>query len=152
MPAPANPVATQLPFLLCRLPLEPRSVGRAREALRRRLRAWGIGRDAAGVAELLVSELVTNAVKARAPAMSVVGVRCGVAGGGRLRLEVQDGSEERPVIKELAEEDAECGRGLMLVDALADGWGVDRHVIGKTVWAEMAVPRAEMPGPSLRAL
>ncbi|TSB22448.1 ATP-binding protein [Streptomyces benahoarensis] len=131
--------------------METRSVSRARLALRQRLRAWGIGRGAADVAELLLSELVTNAIKARAPVMAVVGVRCGVQGDGRLRLEVQDGSGERPVIEECPGEDAECGRGLMLVDALADGWGVERHVIGKTVWAELAVPPAEGPGPSLRA-
>ncbi|WP_399088671.1 ATP-binding protein [Streptomyces sp. BBFR2] len=141
----------QLPYLSCQLPLDPRSVRRARLALRARLLASGIGRDAAGVAELLVSELVTNAVKARAPVMGAVGVRCGASGDGRLRLEVQDGSAELPVREGCPGEDAECGRGLMLVDALADGWGVVRHVIGKTVWAELAVPPAEGPGPTLRA-
>ncbi|MFI7102071.1 ATP-binding protein [Streptomyces sp. NPDC050161] len=129
--------ALQLPPLVCHLPADPRSVTRARRALRRRLPEWGIGAEPAGVAELLVSELVTNAVKAPGPAIPVVGVRCAVA-GGRLRLEVQDTSEEQPSLRRQVEEDEECGRGLMLVDVLADGWGVVRHVIGKTVWVEVA--------------
>ncbi|MFG2224566.1 ATP-binding protein [Streptomyces sp. NPDC048644] len=129
-----------------------RSVARARKALRRRLREWGVGEEAAGTAELLVSELVTNAVKARGAVIPLVGMRCAVV-GDRLRLEVQDGSDEQPVVNEKVEEDEECGRGLMLVDVLADGWGVERHVIGKTVWVEVAVEARSLgcfrPSPRL---
>ncbi|WP_234430585.1 ATP-binding protein [Streptomyces sp. NRRL F-4489] len=110
-----------------------------RGELRRQLRKWGIGGELVCVAELLVTELVANAVRAQAGSGAAwVGVRFVVA-GGRLRLEVRDGSAEVPVVKDEVEEDAECGRGLVLVDALAGGWGVEADGIGKVVWAELAV-------------
>ncbi|MCB5908638.1 ATP-binding protein [Streptomyces sp. SF28] len=138
-PAPSP----QLPSLSCRLPVDARSVARARKTLRRRLREWRVGAEVADTAELLVSELVTNAVKARDAVIPLVGVRFALA-DGRLRLEVQDASAEQPVVNRQVEEDEECGRGLMLVDVLADGWGVERHVIGKTVWVEIAVEEGEL--------
>ncbi|MER0482050.1 ATP-binding protein [Streptomyces sp. Edi2] len=120
------------------LPGNDRSAARARAALRRQLRSWRISGELADSAELLLSELVTNAVRAQAqaPAASEVGVRFAWT-GGRLRLEVRDASDELPVMNE-AKEDEECGRGLVLVDALASGWGVDRDDTGKTVWVELA--------------
>lgn len=97
-----------------------------------------------------MSELVTNAVKAQVSTVSEIGVRFAVT-DGRLRLEVQDASDELPVVRK-AEEDEECGRGLWLVDALASGWGVEeRGDIGKVVWAELAVsevPAAHRPPPT----
>ncbi|MFF4283059.1 ATP-binding protein [Streptomyces kronopolitis] len=89
------------------------------------------------------SELVTNAVQATAAGGPDIGVRF-VWAGVRLRLEVRDASDELPVRNE-AEEDDECGRGLVLVDALAHGWGVVRDAIGKTVWAEVVVGDASAP-------
>ncbi|GAA2677326.1 hypothetical protein GCM10009864_56180 [Streptomyces lunalinharesii] len=91
-----------------------------------------------GVAELLVSELVANAVRAQGEDGAWVGVRF-VFSGERLRLEVRDGSAEQPVLNDDVEEDAECGRGLGLVDAVASGWGVVPDGIGKVVWAELTV-------------
>lgn len=139
----ARPAATRLtsvhaPAAAFRFPSEGRSAGLAREALRRQLRYWCISGEPACAAELLLSELVTNAVKAQAPAAPEIGVRFALS-DGLLRLEVRDASDELPVMKK-AEEDEECGRGLVLVDALASGWGVDdRGGIGKTVWAELAL-------------
>lgn len=120
------------------LPGNDRSAARARAALRRQLRVWHISGELADSAELLLSELVTNAVRAQAQASGTpeVGLRFAWA-GGRLRLEVRDASDELPVMNE-AKEDEECGRGLVLVDALAGGWGVDRDDTGKTVWVELA--------------
>ncbi|WP_336050513.1 ATP-binding protein [Streptomyces sp. CA2R101] len=119
------------------LPGDDRSAARARAALRRQLRVWHISGELADSAERLLSELVTNAMRAQAqaPGAPEVGVRF-VWAGGRLRLEVRDVSDELPVMND-AEEDEECGRGLVLVDALASGWGVDRDGTGKTVWVEL---------------
>ncbi|MFF0625894.1 ATP-binding protein [Streptomyces sp. NPDC004296] len=132
-----------------RLPSEPRSVGWVRRELRRQLEQWGLAGELGEAAALLVSELVTNAVRAQAADGGAwVGVRFALEGGGRrVRLEVRDGSGGRPVIndkqaEETEEEAAECGRGLVLVDALASGWGVEPDGIGKVVWAELAVSAA----------
>ncbi|WP_411121416.1 ATP-binding protein [Streptomyces sp. x-19] len=122
-----------------RIPSEPRSAGWARRELRWRLGQWGVVGELVDVAELLVSELVANAVRAQGEDGAWVGVRFGFS-GGRLRLEVRDGSAEKPVMNDDVEEDAECGRGLVLVDALASGWGVAVDGTGKVVWAELAVP------------
>ncbi|KAF4409414.1 MULTISPECIES: ATP-binding protein [Streptomyces] len=118
-----------------RFPRHPRSVGRARAALRTALAAWGVEGEAADVAELLLSELMTNAVRhAQVPAGRQV--EAGFALTGRLlRLEVSDASERLPVPAQ-ASGDAEGGRGLALVASLADDWGVRaREGVGKTVWA-----------------
>ncbi|WP_405840774.1 ATP-binding protein [Streptomyces platensis] len=144
----ARPVATRLttdplPADAYRFPGDSRCPGRARRALRDQLHVWRISGEPAHSAELLLSELVTNAVQAQASAAPEVGVRFAWA-DGRLRLEVRDASDELPVMND-AEEDEECGRGLMLVDALASGWGVDRDGTGKVVWAELAVCDASAP-------
>ncbi|MFE7317297.1 ATP-binding protein [Streptomyces sp. NPDC057555] len=131
-----------------RLPAHARSVGWARRELRRQLRAWRIGAELADTAVLLTSELVTNAVRAHAASpgrpVPAIGVRFALV-GGRLRLEVRDMSDGEPVVSEakgIEEEEAECGRGLVLVGALASGWGVVRDGTGKSVWAELTLPAA----------
>ncbi|MFF2805700.1 ATP-binding protein [Streptomyces sp. NPDC058000] len=145
MSARARPVSTRFVSaapggVAYRIPSEPRSAGWARRELRRQLGQWGVAGELVGTAELLVSELVANAVRAQgAGGGAWVGVRFGFS-GGRLRLEVRDGSAEKPVVNDIVEEGAECGRGLVLVDALASGWGVAADGIGKVVWAELAVP------------
>ncbi|MFF2812376.1 ATP-binding protein [Streptomyces sp. NPDC058000] len=149
----ASRVASATPTSVAyRLPSEPRSVGWVRRELRRQLEQWGFPGELVGSAELLVSELVTNAVRAQAAGGGTwVGVRFAWEGGGRrVRLEVRDGSGGRPVssgkqaeeAEETGREAAECGRGLVLVDALASGWGVEPDGIGKIVWAELAVSGA----------
>nr|WP_245689634.1 ATP-binding protein [Streptomyces chattanoogensis] len=97
-----------------------------------------MGGELAYIAELLLSELVTNAVQASTPGATPLGIRFALV-DGRLRLAGRDGSDEQPVMNRDTEEDKECGHGLVLVDALAHGWGVDRRATGKTVWAEVAV-------------
>ncbi len=167
MSARARPAATRLTAALATaaahlLPAGDRSAARARALLRRQLRVWRISGELADSAELLLSELVTNAVRAQVqtqgPAAAEVGVRF-VWASGRLRLEVRDASNELPVMND-AEEDDESGRGLVLVDALASGWGVDRDGIGETVWVELTESAdaagaeagdtsARHPGPAL---
>ena len=64
-------------------------------------------------------------------------------GAGRLRVCVSDTSHRRPQLVQASARDT-SGRGLHLVEALADRWGVDPdgRGLGKTVWFELATPRA----------
>jgi anti-sigma regulatory factor (Ser/Thr protein kinase) len=65
---------------------------------------------------------------------------------GRLRVEVVDGSSTLPAAPVPAPLDAEGGRGLVLVEALADRWGVERRAEGKCLWFELAAVPA-LPAP-----
>ncbi|WP_260215792.1 ATP-binding protein [Streptomyces gossypii] len=82
---------------------------------------------------------MTNAVQVPVPPDRQVGVRIVQSGSGRLRLEVSDAGEGKPEVRRPGEDET-CGRGLLLVEALADHWGVRQRVggIGKTVWAELS--------------
>ncbi|MBY8883877.1 ATP-binding protein [Streptomyces sp. PTM05] len=124
-----------------RLPRTPRSAGRSRALLRARAHDWKLAEDAIETAVLLVSELVTNAcTHARSSPGREIGVRC-VLSGGRLRVEVSDAGDAWPKRREAGDED-ESGRGLALVEALADAWDVEPrpYGVGKTVWFELAAP------------
>lgn len=121
-----------------RLPRSPRSAGRARALLRKQLFMWEVRDEVAETAELLLSELVTNAIRhARTPAGRDIGVRL-ARYDGMLRVEVADANNHRPEPRS-ADADEEGGRGLVLVAALAERWGhcPRRHGIGKSVWAEL---------------
>lgn len=123
-----------------RLPRGPRSVGRARRLLAEQARAWKVPDDVADTAVLLLSELMTNAVRhGRAPAGREVGARC-VLDEGVFRVEVADASDVPPCPREAGPDD-ESGRGLALVELLADAWGSNPrpYGIGKTVWIELAL-------------
>lgn len=103
-----------------------------RSALRELLRSWGRpGRSE--IAELLTSELVTNAlVHTDRDAILTATVR-----PGRLRVEVRDFVGRRPKLNVPSADDSTHGRGLMLVQSLADAWGVRAHGVGKVVWFEL---------------
>ena len=113
------------------LPAEPASAGRARryvcDALQR-LRYDAV----TDVAELLVTELVTNALL---HARSDVRIRV-VVDGDRVRVEVADRSRA-PVVLRRFSEVSTTGRGLALVDALAAQWGSNVDADGKIVWFEL---------------
>ncbi|WP_329133944.1 ATP-binding protein [Streptomyces sp. NBC_01476] len=136
-----------------RWPHDPRSVGPARHELRRALEAWGLG-ELADQAELVLSELLTNAVRHGIPAEGrEIETRYKCIGAG-VRIEVHDTNESRPVLQKAAA-DAESGRGLSLVDAVTGSrWGVsERDGVGKLVWAvvgaEGELPElAVLPSPS----
>lgn len=99
-----------------------------RELLRHRLRA-----EPAGVAELLLSELVTNAlIHTRHGA--VVTASVGAAG---LRVEVRDFGPLPSLSYVPDADDGTHGRGLVLVRSLADAWGIDARALGKVVWFEL---------------
>ncbi|MDQ0932389.1 SpoIIE family protein phosphatase [Streptomyces turgidiscabies] len=117
------------------LPREPRSVGRAREYTRTQLTAWGL-EALIDTTELLVSELVTNALR---------------YGEGEIRLrllldrmlvcEVWDAGLVQPRRRRARDTD-EGGRGLQLVGLLSAAWGSRRTPRGKTVWFELPLPDA----------
>ncbi len=128
------------------LPSDPQSVGRARELAREQLESWGM-EGLVDTTELLVSELVTNALR---------------YGEGEIRLrllldrtlvcEVWDGNLVQPRRRRARDTD-EGGRGLQLVGLLSAGWGSRRTPHGKTVWFELALPDGESSGPdSVEAL
>ncbi|WP_244501246.1 SpoIIE family protein phosphatase [Streptomyces sp. TP-A0874] len=126
-----------------RLPRDPQSVAQARELARGQLASWGLG-PLADTTELLVSELVTNALR---------------YGEGEIRLrflldrtlvcEVWDGGLVQPRRRRARDTD-EGGRGLQLVDLLSNGWGSRRTPRGKTVWFELDLPdgQAETSDPT----
>lgn len=119
------------------------SVPRARAVLRAAIEDWGVGQDVAESGELVLSELVTNALRVPVPADRQVSVRIArSAEGGALRLEVGDAGAGTPGVR-VPRDDETGGRGLLLVEALADRWGVEARAggIGKIVWAELAAPR-----------
>jgi len=111
----------------------PVSAKDARRFVTMTLRRWGWRGDL-DVAQLLTSELVTNAVlHARTTVELFVAVS-----GNRLRVRVTDRGAGSPEVLD-APSTAESGRGLMLVDALASRWGVDRDQQCKAVWFEVTL-------------
>jgi PAS domain S-box-containing protein len=126
---------------------DPRAAGRARRAVREALETAGAAqlRD---VAELVVSELVTNAVVHAGTQMQV---RI-TAEPTAVRVEVGDGSHHLPVRRRWAET-AGTGRGLRIVDEHVDRWGADLTERGKVVWFEIGRPTTgPVPGePSVQA-
>ncbi|MFJ5549509.1 ATP-binding protein [Streptomyces sp. NPDC093225] len=109
-----------------------RCVGDVRRALRELLREWGRP-EAADVAELLTTELVTNALVHTDQGAEVTARLA----GSRLRVEVLDHTAKRPEPLVPTADDGTHGRGLLLVQALADAWGVTARGTGKVVWFEL---------------
>ena len=100
------------------------------------LRSWGSPHDRDDAA-LLVSELVSSVVD-HASTEAVLTLELALAGNW-LRISVADGSAVRPVVRELSE-DQPRGRGLQLVDAIADRWGAEDHHGGTRIWFELTPP------------
>ncbi|MEU9419908.1 ATP-binding protein [Streptomyces sp. NPDC051000] len=101
-----------------------------RELMRHRCRS-----DAADVAELLITELVTNALVHTEQGAEVSASLAAT----RLRVEVRDYASRRPRPYVPSADDGTHGRGLVLVQELADEWGVDTLArgAGKVVWFEL---------------
>lgn len=101
------------------------------------LRDWGLA-ELADDAELLVSELLTNAVKASVQAGEPILLRL-FGDSGQLLIEVYDYSPRDPASRAVSDE-SESGRGFVVVQALAHSWGFYRfHHRLKVVWAELLV-------------
>lgn len=125
-----------------RLPRSRQSVPRSRAALHAVLGGWGVSQDVLESAELVLSELVTNALRVPVPRDRQVGVRIArLLEDGLLRLEVSDAGAGKPEVRVPCDEET-GGRGLLLVEAMAHRWGVEGRAggIGKTVWAELKAP------------
>ncbi|WP_323188197.1 ATP-binding protein [Streptomyces sp. NBC_00249] len=111
-----------------------KAVGEVRRALRELLR-HRCRAETAEVAELLITELVTNAlVHTEQGAEVSASIRA-----ARLRVEVRDFNAHKPRPYVPSADDGTHGRGLLLVEALADAWGVDPLALGrgKVVWFEL---------------
>jgi serine phosphatase RsbU (regulator of sigma subunit)/anti-sigma regulatory factor (Ser/Thr protein kinase) len=122
------------------LEAEPSMVRRAREVSRAALESWGLS-ELADTVELMISELVTNALM---HGDGQIGLR--LIRADALLCEVQDDGNELPYLCH-AESTDENGRGLQLVTHLADRWGAHRTATGKVVWFEIARPDG-VPSPS----
>ncbi|MFE4665043.1 SpoIIE family protein phosphatase [Streptomyces sp. NPDC056716] len=118
-------------------PGDPEALAEARHLIRAAVRAWGAV-DCADEVELVADELITNALM-HTEGAAIVTLR--VLGGTerRLRVEVEDSSSALPRRREPGTSGV-SGRGLMLVDLLADVWGVEARGGGKCVWCEFVVP------------
>ena len=124
------------------LPMASHSVRLAREAARDALATWRLA-ALAETAVLLVSELVTNAVRhARGDDAITLDME---AGETWLRIEIQDADPRWPQLRTPVGFDA-SGFGLVLVEALASKWGVRETGTGKAVWAELDARQAGEPG------
>ncbi|MDG5806548.1 SpoIIE family protein phosphatase [Streptomyces ossamyceticus] len=112
------------------LEADPAAVGRARANVARQLAVWGL-EELDFLAELVVSELVTNAIRYGRPP---IGLR--LIHDRTLLCEVSDAGSTTPHLRRARVFD-EGGRGLLLVAQLAERWGTRHARRGKTVWAEL---------------
>ena len=129
--------STELGITLCMasvtLPAEPASTRAARRMLGKACAEGALSSDLTDTAQLLASELVTNAViHGRSPVTVTT-----VLNDGLLRVEVSDDNSRHPEMR-LTDDRALDGRGLHIVALLAARWGVTDQPLGKTVWFELA--------------
>lgn len=115
------------------------------------LDSWGIRYDSPGsrTVALLVAELAANAVQhGHVPGRDfqlLLTVRPeGDRGAVVVRVELSDARTERRPVLERAPEDGEHGRGMLLIDAFADKWGVADRDVGKTVWCESVLAASDL--------
>ncbi|MEO5651984.1 MAG: ATP-binding protein [Marmoricola sp.] len=128
--------------VVCRLPAQATSASEARGLVRRLLH--DAGRDDLGdPAELLVSEMVTNALL---HAGTPVDLRLSYE-DGTLLAQVGDGTPHLPSMRRYGSR-AGTGRGLRLLDQMADEWGVTARTGGKTVWFRLSVADKGIDSPA----
>ncbi|MFK0105696.1 SpoIIE family protein phosphatase [Streptomyces sp. NPDC091217] len=132
---PADRVATW------EVPADPEHVARARTLATGQLDAWRLD-ELSFTTELVVSELVTNAIRYGAAPIRLRLIR----DTAMLICEVSDGSSTAPHLRRARVFD-EGGRGLLLVAQLTQRWGTRQTSAGKTIWCEQALPTADASGP-----
>ena len=137
-PVKASPVGH--PTYSRTFPCEPETAEIGRKLVRDALHVWRL-EDLADGATLIISELVANAVRHTTCREIRLTVRRSNA--TRVRVGVVDRAPAHLPVLRQADHDGESGRGLLLIDAVADCWGYDlrgsrRHRWGKEVWAELA--------------
>lgn len=118
------------------IPATPQGPATARRVVDAVLPAWDYD-DLRFDAELVVSELVTNAVM-HAPGADTLELEL-IRRESGLRIALADGSAVRPIIKELSEEHT-SGRGMVIVQAVASAWGSEEQPGGKRVWVDIDRP------------
>ncbi|WP_240803879.1 SpoIIE family protein phosphatase [Streptomyces sp. A0592] len=133
-PAPAPPGGGRLQQHVA--PGDPEALVAARHMIGAAVRAWG-ARERADEIELVADELIVNALM-HTDGPAIVTLRILAGHEHRLRVEVADRSSALPRRRE-AGDSGVSGRGLMLVDRLADVWGVEPRGSGKCVWCEFVV-------------
>ncbi|TDC73768.1 SpoIIE family protein phosphatase, partial [Actinomadura sp. 7K507] len=128
-----------------RLKPRPSTVPWIRTQVAARLADWRL-EPLTDTVELLVSELVTNALVHGAGTIGVRMIKAAhVTGVGTLLCEVYDDGADLPRLRH-ADATDESGRGLQLVSHLATRWGTHRTERGKVVWFEHGLPRRRLPG------
>ncbi|WP_150130450.1 ATP-binding SpoIIE family protein phosphatase [Streptomyces sp. 150FB] len=145
---PANSLVDDIALLLARvrgvpdedtvswkIPADPAMVADSRERAADRVSAWGLD-DLAYTTEMVVSELVTNAIRYGGGDATLRLIR----GRDRLICEVSDPSNTAPHLKRAREAD-EGGRGLFITARLVTRWGVRYTPAGKTIWTEQRLQR-----------
>ncbi|CAM5395100.1 PAS domain S-box-containing protein OS=Streptomyces violarus OX=67380 GN=FHS41_000685 PE=4 SV=1 [Streptomyces violarus] len=114
------------------VPDDPSAVAQTRKDVVAQLERWGLS-DAVFVTELVVSELVTNAIRHAQPPIQLRLIH-----DNTLICEVSDGGNTAPHLRRARTYD-EGGRGLLLVAQLTGRWGTRQGAWGKTIWAEQTI-------------
>ncbi|MGW7450436.1 ATP-binding SpoIIE family protein phosphatase [Streptomyces sp. NPDC054787] len=114
---------------------EPERIAGARRQIRELLHDWADA-DQVDSAVLMVSEMVTNVLTHTDGDALLVAEALGELGERRLRVEVADSSDELPHKRQPGEMSS-SGRGVLLMEMLADSWGVDPRGAGKSIWFEL---------------
>ncbi|MEU6063967.1 SpoIIE family protein phosphatase [Streptomyces sp. NPDC047082] len=128
------------------VPRDPAAVAPVRTACARRLTEWGL-EQVGFTAELVLSELLTNAIRYGAEPIAVRLLRTvpiSSAAAGTLIFEVSDGSSTSPRLR-LAKVTDEGGRGLFLVARFTERWGTRYTPTGKVIWAEQSLRHGATP-------
>ncbi|TQJ36979.1 SpoIIE family protein phosphatase [Streptomyces sp. SLBN-115] len=118
------------------LPSDPAAVAGVRREVSQRLTDWGLA-EVTFTTELIVSELVTNAIRYGSLPIQLRLIR-----GAALICEVSDSSSTAPHMRRARMFD-EGGRGLMMVAQLTERWGTRHLPGGKTIWAEIGIPNEQ---------
>ncbi|MGX2995817.1 ATP-binding SpoIIE family protein phosphatase [Streptomyces sp. JNUCC 64] len=125
---------------------EPQRIGVARQQVRELLHDWA-DREQVDSAVLMVSEMATNVLVHTDGDAVLTAAVTGEPGGRRLRVEVTDSSDDLPHRREPGEL-ASSGRGLVLMELLADEWGVAPRGEGKSIWFELGEGAGGSGGPA----
>ncbi|MFF8957551.1 SpoIIE family protein phosphatase [Streptomyces sp. NPDC014894] len=126
------------------VPSDPSAVGEVRNAVTHKLGEWDLGEEAF-TTELILSELVTNAIR-----YAIGPIRVRLIRDRTLICEVSDHSSTSPHLRQAASTD-EGGRGLFLVAQFADRWGTRYTPDGKVIWTEQPIAEEETEPESAAA-